>query len=339
MGTTEVDFHECEVKLAEALGRTTVQDSTWGHLVRLGFVEAAIREGHNSTEWDTLVVEARKYERDTRAADPGTNLPPDARVRTAPETVAVRLDEYTVQRAEAFSEVAGTLAARWAAVREFRDVHLGGVEAHLTDEEARRWVYEGVAPRPALDDLREVSRQLAWAFRWRIGDAQWFVLTGYVPVVRPVSVTVHLNSSRDAPNYLNRRDFLEDSNFMVDTADIVITAEPWVDSRIVSRVFKDVQKQMIGGDNRKKTTKTLDAVRFVARQLGTGSVRWEQLKELWNRSQADTTRHYRSRNALWQAFNRFLRPRYEKPKYEPYEPTPWQNARREALEQAAESRR
>jgi hypothetical protein len=256
------------------------------------------------------------------------NLPPDGRDRNPPKIAGVRLDDYTTLRAEVFSEVAGALANRWAEVREFRSIYLGDTDTRLTDAEARAWIYRREAPENALVDLAEVSRRLSQAFRWRTGDANWFVLTGHVPFVRPVSVVVHDNSYRDLPNYLNRRYYLEGSDFMVNTAEIVITAEPWVDANVVVRAFKEVQKQVNGGDNHKVTPKVLDAVRFVARRLGTDKIRWPELTVGWNRSQEDPKKHYRSRNGLPQAFSRFLRPKYKSPRFPDYELAPWQEAER-----------
>ncbi len=105
----------------------------------------------------------------------------------------------------------------------------------------------------------------------------------------------------------------------------MITAEPWVDAEIVGRAFREVQKQVNGGDNRKITTKVLEAIRFVARRLGTGKIRWPELTAAWNRSQ-DPEKHYRSRNGLPQAFSRFLRPKYKSPRFPDYELAPWQEA-------------
>jgi hypothetical protein len=236
----------------------------------------------------------------------------------------VRLDEYTRLRAEVFSEVAGALANRWTEVREFRSTYLGDTDARLTGAEAGAWLYRREAPEYALADLAEISRRLSREFRWRMGDADWFMLTGYVPFVKPVSVSVRQSSHRDLPNYLNRPYYLEGSNFMVDTAEIVITAEPWVDSDIVVGAFKEVQKQVRGGDNRKITTKTLKAVRFVARRLGADKIRWPELRVGWN--EAHPGMRYNNRNDLYEAFRRFLRPKYNSPKFPDYEPAPWQEA-------------
>jgi hypothetical protein len=333
-GITYHDVQEVQDKLAKTLGRVFLPPELWGRLWQVDYVLPVVREGYDGPEWRELVEAAREFTREKREEALGTNLPPESRDRKPGEIAGVRLDGYTRLRAETFSEVAGALANRRAEVRKFRDLYLGGTESRLTDDEAGAWIYGREAPTNALEDMREVSRRLSRAFRWRADDAHWFLLTGYVPFVRPISVRTRRNIFFDVPNYLNRDDQLEGPNFRVDTAEIVITAEPWVDAEIVSSVFREVQKQVRGGDNRKVTVKVLDAVRFVARRLGTGKVEWPVLHSAWNTAQDDPTRRYRSRDGLYKAVRRFLEPRYNNPTYPKYEPAPWQVAR-----QAEEVRR
>jgi hypothetical protein len=333
-GITDHDLQDVEAKLAKTLGRALLPPELWGRLVQEGYVLAVVREGYDGPEWRELVEAAREFSREKREEVLGTNLPPESRDRKPGEIAGVRLDRYTQLRAETFSEIAGAIANRRTEVRKFRDLYLGGTESRLTDDEAGAWIYGREAPTNALEDMREVSRRLSRAFRWRADDAHWFLLTGYVPFVRPISVRTRRNIFFDVPNYLNRDDKLEGPNFRVDTAEIVITAEPWVDAEIVSSVFREVQKQVRGGDNRKVTVKVLDAVRFVARRLGTGKVEWPVLHSAWNTAQDDPTRRYRSRDGLYKAVRRFLEPRYNNPTYPKYEPAPWQVAR-----QAEEVRR
>jgi hypothetical protein len=333
-GITDHDVQEVEDRLAKTLGRVFLPSELWGRLWQGGYVLPVVREGYDGPEWRELVDAAREFTREKREESLGTNLPPESRDRKPGDVAGVRLDGHTRLRAETFSEVAGALANRRAEVRKFRALYLGGTESRLTDDVAGAWIYGREAPPNALEDMREVSHRLSRAFRWRTDDAYWFLLTGYVPFVRPISVRTRQNSFLDVPNYLNRDYHLEGPNFMVDTAEIVITAEPWVDAEIVSRVFREVQKQVRGGDNRKVTVKVLDAVRFVARRLGTGKVQWPVLHSAWNAAQNDPTRRYGSRDGLYKAVRRFLQPRYNKPTYPEYEPAPWQVAR-----QAAEARR
>ena len=333
-GITDHDLHEVEAKLVKTLGRAVMPPELWGRLIQGGYVLPVVREGYDGPEWDELVGAAREFTKEKREEALGTNLPPDRRDRRPRDIAGVRLDGYTRLRAETFSEVAGALANRRTEVRTYRVLYLGGTESWLTDDEAGAWIYGREAPTNALEDMWEVSRRLSRAFRWRTDDAHWFLLTGYVPFVQPISVRTRHHSILDVPNYLKRDYHVEGPNLSVDTAEIVITAEPWVDAEIVFRVFREVQKQVRGGDNRKVTVKVLDAVRFVARRLGTGKVEWPVLSSAWNTAQDDPTRRYRSRDGLYKAVRRFLQPRYNKPTYPEFEPAPWQVAR-----QAAEARR
>jgi len=119
------------------------------------------------------------------------------------------------------------------------------------------------------------------------------------------------------------------------TAEIVITAEPWVDAGVVSQAFREVQKQVRGGDNRKITAKVLDVVRFVVSWLGTGKFSWPELRAEWN--QAHPEMRYNSRDGLYKAFRHFLWPRYNSPTYPGYEPTPAQRYRDEYRRGEAEA--
>lgn len=328
------DLYECRKRLAEDLGRTDVSPETWIRLQDLELPFDVIKQGYKGKAWNELRDTAQEFAKEEREANPTTNLPSDSRERGVPVAVGARLDDYTRLRAEAFSEVAGALANRWAEVRKFRDLHLGGAGARMSRDEAESWLYGGAAPEGALEDLQGISRRLSRAFRWRIGDSNWFVLTGHVPFVRPVSVSVHVNSHRDLPNYLNRRYYLEDNGFMVDTAEIAITAEAWVPSEIVAQAFSEVQRQVRSGDNRKTTNKVLGMVRFVTSRLGASKLRWPELQAKWNQLHPEWS--HKRRNGLYEAFHNFLHPPkgYRVPKYPEYEPAPWQEA-----ERASEERR
>jgi hypothetical protein len=143
------------------------------------------------------------------------------------------------------------------------------------------------------------------------------VLTGDVPYVQPLTVHFSYNVSNE-DHYPN-------------TAEITMIVEPWVDAKDVERVYRDVQRQVLGGDkrksadNRKKKERTLDAVCFAARRIReSGNESWAELTRRWNRSQKNRKRRYNSRSGLLQAFKRFMRPAYNQPIYKPFESEPWQ---------------
>ena len=245
--------------------------------------------------------------------------PPRRTSREPPHEVVVTLDAYSQRRAQTFSEVAAALAQDHPKVRFFRERFLAG--RLLTNEEAGEFLDAG----EGLEELRSLGKELHQAYRWREGDAVWFVLTGEPPLVPALSARVSLNASihRYYPN----------------TAEITLTVQPWVNADEVTRVYRDIQRQMLSGDNRRLEDRTLAAVRFVAQQIRErGAEPWSRRVERWNREHPKW--RYASFRALRQVFERFVHPHFEAPKYEPYEPTSYQSwrdeRRRLKFEQLAE---
>ena len=105
----------------------------------------------------------------------------------------------------------------------------------------------------ALEELSWLAKRLLRADRWREDAAKWFVLTGEVPYVQPLSVTVSEHVSIQ--------------NYYPNTASIALTVDAWVDAKDVERVYRDVQRQVLGGGNRKKSGRTLDVVLFITQQI------------------------------------------------------------------------
>ncbi len=251
--------------------------------------------------------------------------PPGREGREVREEVSVQLDDYSHKRAQVFSQLAATLADTHPGVREFRGRFLGAENVRLTQERASQFLYEeDVSERQkiALDELSRLARRLSGAYRWREDAAKWFVLTGDAPYVQPLSVTVSEHVS------------IED--YYPNTARISLTAEAWVDAKDVERVYRDVQRQVLGGDNRKKANRTLEAVLFVAQQIKEhGAEAWSKRVERWN--EAHPGRRYKSFRELRQVYERFLHPTYKAPKYEPYKREPWQVERDKQLSRELEA--
>ena len=314
----ERDRFDIAQKVAAELGEETVPDSIWGYLDKEGLIYDAWLWGEGSTEWKKLMSAARAEKKRTRIEfGPPSNLP-DRQARLATEEVAVQTGEKTEHRARAWSEIAGTLAGWNKFVREFRRKHLGAEDAVLSEEEATRRLY-GNGPQAAVSkDLHDVAKELCRDWRWRMEDAYWFILTGHAPRVKPLSVTVNSNYS-----------WVTD-DFQAETAQITITAEAWVDAEHVERAYRDVQRQLLGGDNRKKKGRTLDAVIFIARQFKErGRLSWEELRKRWNESNPERT--YKGRNGLQQALKHFLQPNYNELNFAPYNREPWQRQQEAAM--------
>jgi hypothetical protein len=240
------------------------------------------------------------------------HLPPERPDRVIPEEVSVELDGYTRKRAETASEVAATFADKHPEVRRFRRAYLGGEDVRLTEEQAQEFL-DHPPTGEILDELLSLARKLGWRYRWTYRDTWWFLLTGNVPHIVPLRI--HYNYVRDEqnspePHYPNM-------------AEITLIVEPWIDAKDVERVYRDVQRQVLGGDNRKKDERTIEAVRFVARQIRLhGGLSWLEMKERWNRSQTDPDWRYSSRGGLHQAFKRFVRAVYHPLVYEAPVPKP-----------------
>src|SRR5215216_46541 len=192
------------------------------------------------------------YEHISSVADGIAQLsPPGREGREAPKEVSVQLDDYTQKRAQVFSQLAAALADTHPGVREFRRRILGGENVRLMEEQASEFLYEkntSEDQRMALDELSWLANRLSRAYRWREDAAKWFVLTGVAPYVQPLSVTVS--------------DHVSIKDYYPNTASIALMVEAWVDAKDVERVYRDVQRQVLGGDNRKKANRTLDAVLF-----------------------------------------------------------------------------
>jgi hypothetical protein len=237
-------------------------------------------------------------------------------LREAPQEVSVDLDDYSQKRAKTFSEVAASLAEGHPEVRRFRREFLGSEDVRLTGGHAGEMLYEQDQSLHIFDRLHALAKKLSRAYRWRLDAAKWFVLTGDVPYVQPLTIQFSHTISNEE-HYPN-------------TAEIIMIVEPWVDAKDVERAYRDVRRQVRGdnrkgGDNRKKKERTLDAVCFAARQSREGGDEsWTELTKRWNWSQKDPGRRYNSRGGLQQAFKRFLRPVYNRPTYKPFEPEPWQ---------------
>lgn len=176
---------------------------------------------------------------------------------------------------------------------------------------------EGIVLRVALEKLSRLAKRLSSAYRWREDAAEWFVLTGEAPYVQPLSVT--------GSEYVNIEDHYPNA------ARISMTPEAWVDTKDVERVYRDVQCQVLGGDNRKKAKRTPEAVLFVGQQIREhGAEARSKRVERWNG--AHLGRRYKSFRELRQVYERFVHPSYEAPKYEPSKKRePWQVEQDERL--------
>jgi hypothetical protein len=121
-----------------------------------------------------------------------------------------------------------------------------------------------------LGELRRLCKEITRAHPWDIDEATWFVLTGEVPVVRPVKSTALMSGLPSARAH----------------STISLTIQPWVPPETVKLVYQQAQKQVIGGKPGRISDKNLNLLRFVVdRADRNGNLpRGEVLVKEWDRN-------------------------------------------------------
>jgi hypothetical protein len=340
----EQELDRCMVRLAEELGVDDLPDDVVGHLIKLGLPYYAITGGGDEA-WQELVSEAKAYMEESREQS-GTYVRPPGRGkdRGAPDEVAVEPSENVMKRAEALAEVLATMCDHHPGVQRFRRKYFHG--RLLSDEEARSFLNERGGPRGTGRAVRKTTPNPKWSlhpqaqrystpiemrellgladelsktYGWRGGDALWFVLTGYIPPVRPLEVEMFVHTSTGKHRHYNPI-----------TARITVTAPAWVNPEEVGGAFGDAQRQLLRGDPPPPTRDEgiLEVVKFVARRMRErGAETWEDRWRAWKRTNP-TGRRYGSYNAFRQAYDRFLKRyvyrKYELPNYKKRERTPYE---------------
>ncbi len=117
-----------------------------------------------------------------------------------------------------------------------------------------------------------------------------------------------------------------------------MTADLCVDARMIEKLYRSAQRQVLEGDNRKLAQRTLEAARFAAQQIKErGTESWERRRDRWNRIFPHW--RYKSRGGLRQAFEKFWHPNYGDFRWKPYDPTstPAQHSRDEYRQRDTEA--
>lgn len=134
-------------------------------------------------------------------------------------------------------------------------------------DDARETHEVRVWPDSVLDELRKLSEQLATWYGLRADQAARFVLTGELVPWMPVQVGV--------------RGGLHPTH---ETAWVTLRVEPWVPAETVLRVYRDVQRRLLGRDNRPVGDRSLALLRFVTEQGEVWTdLTWPAAMERWNR--------------------------------------------------------
>src|SRR5215216_4532434 len=297
----EQELVRCRARLAHELDDEDVPDDIWGYVMKLGLPYEAITGGGDES-WQALVGEARAYWKKSRGQVATSFLPPGrGKERGAPDEVAVHPSENVTKRAEALAEVAATMCDNHPEVQRFRRKYLPG--RLLTDEEARsfldarggpqgtgravRWTVpnrkwllhpqSGGRYRAPIEmrELLGLADQLSKAYGWREGDALWFVLTGYIPPLRPLEVEMYIPTFTGTSRYYDPI-----------MARITVTAHVWVQAGEVGDAFRDAQRQLLRADAPPPAKeRTLEVVKFVARRMRERKGEtWEDRWKAWNRT-------------------------------------------------------
>ena len=221
-------------------------------------------------------------------------------------------------------------------------------QAHPLFELVLAMIFESRGPygtgRILKELLKLANEKLTKTYRWREGDAVWFVLTGHVPPVRPLEVRASINVAPNRPG--KPQTLVRDSSpprymapipnpadYHPNTAQIIVTAFAWVNAKEVEQAFRDAQKQLLPESDAagQMPERTLEVIRSVAHDMKEHSEEdWNARWRAWQRTAPEKWR-YQSEVTFKQPFERFIRDYvrriYELPNYRRPKPTPYQEYR------------
>jgi hypothetical protein len=124
-------------------------------------------------------------------------------------------------------------------------------------------------PGSVLGELRTLCKELTKVHPWDIDQATWFVLTGETQFVRPIRAKKQESWQMDGKAYTT----------------ISLTMQPWVPPEDVEIVYRQLQKQFIGGAHGRVSDKNLNLLRFVTERAdGSGNLpKGEVLVKDWDK--------------------------------------------------------
>jgi hypothetical protein len=124
-------------------------------------------------------------------------------------------------------------------------------------------------PGSVLGELRELCKRLTKVHPWDTDQATRFVLTGETPPVRLIRAKKQETWQMDGRAYTT----------------ISLTVQPWVPPENVETVYRQLQKQVIGGAHGRVSDKNLNLLRFVTERAdSTGKLpKGDVLVENWDK--------------------------------------------------------
>jgi hypothetical protein len=124
-------------------------------------------------------------------------------------------------------------------------VHPQDPVLHFVDEHGEPFQDE-VWPRSVLDRLREISDRLTRFYGFDAAQAAWFVLTDTPPRRVPLDGNIAV---RSFPTHTDGR--------------VTLTMDPWISADVVLRTYREVQRDLLGRENRQLALRNLAVFRSV----------------------------------------------------------------------------
>ncbi len=138
------------------------------------------------------------------------------------------------------------------------------------------WYHREVWPDSVLHKLHDITARLVNPYPWNAKEATIFVLTGWIPVVQPVGVTLQGSVSPFSEHHK-----------------IALEIEPWASAATVTQEYIAARRRIVHHDPRHRTTRPLSVLRFVIkkenerRNTGSQVESWETLVREWNKQHPD----------------------------------------------------
>jgi hypothetical protein len=128
-----------------------------------------------------------------------------------------------------------------------------------------------VRPASVLGRLYGTVQNLLKRYPWFEESAAWFVLTGETPYVAPMTVRGKYRGPLTFGPYPS-------TGFGYGL--VTLTVEPWVSADTVQRVYRDIQRRWLGGDNRPVGEKSRRLFSFVTERVDSVSLQAEEKRRL-----------------------------------------------------------
>ena len=127
-------------------------------------------------------------------------------------------------------------------------------------------------PGSLLDEMIKLTHWLTRIFPWHENQAALFLLTGDAPQTLPLKGKID--------QYFQHQGIF---------STITLTVEPWVSYKSVVSFYRQIQKWILGRENRPLREQSLQLFRFVTVQQTTAGKKptWSEMLERWNEDFAE----------------------------------------------------